>query len=189
MHMQHAANQGARSGSLRRARLGWTFFVVLASAFVVGGCSQFRVMRDSAALTQRWEGVASPDFSFKTLDGEVVGRDALLGKRALFLFWAPWCAVCRHEIPTLNQLVAEKAADDVMLYAISFEDEASVREFLAAEPIAARTAVVADGALPAPFDLVPAFPAWFVLDRQGRFERVRFGYQGEGGMREMLTGK
>lgn len=185
--MRCARTQGKGGGGGRRLRR-WVGLALLV-AMCGSGCAQFRIMRDSRNLTQRWEGVASPDFAFKTLDGEHVRRDAILGQRAVFLFWAPWCTVCRHEIPEMNRLAAGLTENAPQIFAISFEDEASVRQFLAEQPIQGRAAVVADGELPVPFDLVPAFPAWFVMDAKGRFERVRFGYQGEGAIRAILTGE
>lgn len=47
----------------------------------------------------------------------------------LINFWAPWCAPCRREIPSLIQLQREYAERGVKILGIAFDAEQQVRRF------------------------------------------------------------
>jgi len=51
------------------------------------------------------------------------------GEVLLINFWAPWCAPCRREIPSLIEINHEYAAKGVRLLGIAFDGEAQVRRF------------------------------------------------------------
>ena len=44
-------------------------------------------------------------------------------------FWAPWCAPCRREIPTLIEIQRDYAARGVRVLGIAFDAEEQVRRF------------------------------------------------------------
>ena len=44
-------------------------------------------------------------------------------------FWAPWCAPCRREIPTLIEIQRDYAARGVRVLGIAFDGEQQVRRF------------------------------------------------------------
>jgi thiol-disulfide isomerase/thioredoxin len=44
-------------------------------------------------------------------------------------FWAPWCAPCRREIPTLIEIQRDYAARGVRVLGIAFDGEEQVRRF------------------------------------------------------------
>lgn len=48
---------------------------------------------------------AQLQFTSKTLDGKDFAGASLLGKPAVLWFWAPWCAICQREAPTVSKLV------------------------------------------------------------------------------------
>ncbi len=63
------------------------------------------------------------------------GRPAKLGERlapvTLVHFWATWCPPCMTEIPSLNQLGADLAGDDIAILMVAVDDEvAKVAPFL-----------------------------------------------------------
>ncbi len=61
------------------------------------------------------------------------GRQTLLkdwqGEILLVNFWAPWCAPCRREIPTLIEIQRDYASHGVRVLGISFDGEEQVRRF------------------------------------------------------------
>ncbi len=60
--------------------------------------------------------------------GETVFRD-WQGDLLLVNFWAPWCAPCRREIPSLIQIQQEYGERGVRVLGIAFDAEAQVRRF------------------------------------------------------------
>lgn len=52
-------------------------------------------------------GARVPDFSVRTLSGDLLSRASLAGKPVLLVFWNTWCASCAKELPQVNRM-AEK---------------------------------------------------------------------------------
>jgi cytochrome c biogenesis protein CcmG, thiol:disulfide interchange protein DsbE len=64
------------------------------------------------------------DFTVKTLDGESVSLNSLLGegKPVLIDFWATWCGPCRVEIPHLKELHKKYGKDGLIVIGLNLED-------------------------------------------------------------------
>lgn len=63
-----------------------------------------------------------------TLQGKTVKLASFRGKWVLVNLWAPWCPICYHEVPALNEL---DARPDVVVIGVAVDygtDEASVRQ-------------------------------------------------------------
>lgn len=66
-------------------------------------------------------GVLAPDFSLVDANGIAHSRDSFAGKTLVLHFWATWCAVCREEMPVIDQFWAEADKENVALALISFD--------------------------------------------------------------------
>ena len=105
--------------------------------------------------------------------GASLDAETLKGKVVVLEFWATWCGPCVLAIPHLNEL-AEKFKDKpVQFIAITSEDEATVKTFLANKPINAWVALDADKAMNAAF-AVSAIPHTVVLGKDGLIAAVTY---------------
>ncbi|MER6810664.1 TlpA disulfide reductase family protein [Spirillospora sp. NPDC000708] len=107
----------------------------------------------------------------QTLDGQAFRLDSLKGKVAVVNFWASWCAPCRGEAPSLQQIYTENKAKGVEFLGVNFKDakdnaKAFERKFKVGYP----SVFDGDGQVTLAFREVPpsAVPSTLVLDRQGR---------------------
>jgi peroxiredoxin len=160
----------------------------LLAAAAPAACSQWELRGRTSAMEDVWVGKMSPDLAFTTLDGENVRLGDLRGRRVLLTFWATWCLPCRFEMPALDGLLRERPDDGALAFGISNESETVIRAFAAENDIRFPLASVPDRALPAPYNHIPAVPATFVIDREGRIEAMHFGLVGEGTLAQALDG-
>ncbi len=74
-------------------------------------------------------GETIPEFELPALDGGRISSRSYLGSPVVLNFWATWCKPCVKEIPTLNAIARENAAQ-VVTIAIDEEGESAVRPFV-----------------------------------------------------------
>jgi thiol-disulfide isomerase/thioredoxin len=113
----------------------------------------------------------APQASGDTLDGKQLKLSDLKGKVTVVNFWASWCAPCRGEAPSLEQVYTENKAKGVEFVGVGFKDskdnaKAFERKFKVTYP----SLFDQDGQITLAFRDVPpnAIPSTLVLDRQGR---------------------
>ncbi|MFA1549343.1 TlpA family protein disulfide reductase [Actinomadura chokoriensis] len=111
------------------------------------------------------------DVTGERLDGTAFKLSELKGKVVVVNFWASWCAPCRGEAPSLEQVHTENKAKGVDFVGVNFKDskpnaQAFERKFKVTYP----SLFDADGQVTLAFREVPpsAIPSTLVLDRQGR---------------------
>jgi peroxiredoxin len=71
------------------------------------------------------------DFTLKDLNGKSWTLSRLRGHVVIVNFWATWCPPCRKEMPDLEALYKRFRGDGLVILAISDEDAAKVRPFIA----------------------------------------------------------
>jgi peroxiredoxin len=74
---------------------------------------------------------AQVDFVLTDLRGTRWNFKELRGKVVLVNFWATWCPPCRKEMPDLDKLYSRFSKQGLVILALSDEDAATVRAFLA----------------------------------------------------------
>ena len=60
-----------------------------------------------------------PDLTMVTLDGDTLRSSELRGQVVVVNFWATWCGPCRLEMPSLQSLHEDRAADGVVVIGLS----------------------------------------------------------------------
>jgi peroxiredoxin len=73
----------------------------------------------------------APGFELKDLNGSACSLANLKGKIVVLNFWFTQCGGCITEMPDLNALKKQYAGKDVVFLAITFDDNAKVKAFLA----------------------------------------------------------
>ena len=158
--------------STRRTRRLGLAVVAVGLALAVG--TQWWQARGATATTSDTPVLA--DFSFTTLDGQVLTAASLKGKVLVVNFWATWCAPCREEFPSLVALQAQHP-DDVQVIGLAFDDApadaiaAFAREFQVNFPIAIAGAPEAEL-----FGGIIGFPTTFFIDRKRHIVKTHVGY-------------
>lgn len=119
----------------------------------------------------------APDFELVTSAGEVVSNVTLRGRPALLVFWAPWCNVCRKELPEIASFYRQGRLEQLRVISIGFADlRANVDAFVKARPEVF--------VFPAAYDedrwvsqafKVRVTPTYVVLDEQGQIVMAHLG--------------
>ncbi|RFU36525.1 TlpA family protein disulfide reductase [Actinomadura logoneensis] len=114
---------------------------------------------------------AAPQAGGATLEDKQVKLSDLRGKVVVVNFWASWCAPCRGEAPSLEQVYQQNKGKGVEFLGVNFKDDkdnalAFERRFKTSYP----SLFDGDGRIGLAFKDVPpnAIPTTLVLDRQGR---------------------
>jgi peroxiredoxin len=116
-------------------------------------------------------GERAPDFSLRSLGGEMVSLAQFRGHVVILDFWASWCAPCRATMPTLHALWQDVASRGVVLVGISLDrSAAAATAYLAAnkyEDMVALWESLAAAQSVASLYGVRAIPRTVVIDRNG----------------------
>lgn len=106
--------------SLFRLRASAAVVAAVSSVVLAAGCGGDEGGVDS------W-----PEVDVEALDGAVVSTADLVGDRPLVVtLWAVWCQPCRREMPALQEIAAERAADVDVVGVNIGDDVDRVEEFL-----------------------------------------------------------
>jgi thiol-disulfide isomerase/thioredoxin len=112
-----------------------------------------------------------PQAGGTTLDDEKVALADFKGKVTVVNFWASWCAPCRGEAPSLEQVRNETKGKDVRFLGVAFKDgKENARAFERKFKVSYPSLFDSGGQITLAFREVPpnAIPTTLVLDRQGR---------------------
>ena len=98
------------------ARAATTVEAMAAAAMALAGAGAHA----GAAPTQ--VGAQAPALVARSFGGEVIDLATLRGHVVLLNFWASWCTPCREEMPALDAMAREHAAEGLMVVGLSADD-------------------------------------------------------------------
>ena len=119
----------------------------------------------------------APEFELVTSTGEVANNVTLRGRPALLIFWAPWCNVCRKELPEIANFYRHDRPEQLRVLSIGFADlRSNVEAFAKARPgvFVFPNAYDEDRWVAQAFK-VRATPTYVLLDAQGQIALTHFG--------------
>ncbi len=128
-----------------------------------------------------------PHFAARTLDGEHITSESVLGKVVLIDFWATWCPPCKADEPYVESLLDEFAKDGLVVLAVNMgEPKRKVKKYLESSPRKAKIILAEDTTLAAICN-ASVYPVYNVLNREGRLAGVQRGAAGEMALRRLLA--
>jgi peroxiredoxin len=117
-------------------------------------------------------GKPAPDFTLRSLDGEVVSLGDFRGQTVVLNFWATWCGPCRREFPEFVEAYERNKDRGLVILAVNLrENTQSVREFASDFGATFPVLLDADGSVASQYRLRGLPVTWFI-DAQG-FARLQ----------------
>jgi peroxiredoxin len=107
------------------------------------------------------------DFTLTDLEGKTWTLQSLHGKVVLVNFWATWCPPCRKEMPDLDALYRKFKDQGLVVLAISDEEIAKVKPFLAARNLGFPILLDPGRKINELFR-IDGIPKTFIYDREGK---------------------
>jgi peroxiredoxin len=84
-----------------------------------------------AADLSLWTGGPPPMLELKDLDGRLHRLSDYRGRVVLINFWATWCAPCRDEMPSIQELKRKLSGRPFVVLAVNLDEpESRIRNFL-----------------------------------------------------------
>ncbi|HXI26459.1 MAG TPA: TlpA disulfide reductase family protein [Pyrinomonadaceae bacterium] len=125
------------------------------------------------------------DFTLTDVEGKSWTLQSLHGKVVLVNFWATWCPPCRKEMPDLDALYRKFKDKGLVVLAISDEEMAKVKPFLAERNLGFPILLDPGRKINALFH-VDGIPKTFIYDREGKLAAQSIDMRTEKQFLEML---
>lgn len=123
----------------------------------------YRKPQKSTSFT---EGELMETFKERDINGNKIDLKLLRGKIVVINFWFITCPACRDEMPELDRLTKEYAADTgVVFIAISLDPKWKVKDFLKTTPFGYQQ--ISDGRYYCTNNKIDLYPTNVVLDKNG----------------------
>lgn len=110
-------------------------------------------------------------------EGKPLDLSAYKGQVVMVDFWASWCGPCRESFPWLNEMVAKKKSQGLVILGVSVdEDLKDAAKFLATNP--AQFDIIYDpkGEYASYYD-IPGMPTSLIFDRNGKLQHQHAAFK------------
>ena len=118
-----------------------------------------------------------PDIAFADRQGGVRRLSDWKGRPLLVNFWAPWCEPCREEIPLLERLSRQRAADGLQVIGVAVDSRAAVLRYASHAAIRYPLLIGERPGLEAvrALGMEAVFPFSVFVDARGRIVTLKIG--------------
>jgi thiol-disulfide isomerase/thioredoxin len=118
-----------------------------------------------------------PTLTLQDRDGKSRALNEWTGRPVMLNFWATWCAPCRREIPLLNSLREQRAAQRLEIVGVAVDFREEVLKYAQETTIAYPLLIGEEDGLAAvkAFGMQPAFPFTVFADSQQRIVALKIG--------------
>lgn len=161
-------------------RNNWTAFSILALVIGAGWMVFLPPQADAVTggqIPAPREGFLAPDFALQDAQGNTTRLSDLRGQPVLVNVWASWCAPCRAEMRSMQEVYEAYSARGFTILAVNttFQDtQAEALAFAEERGLTFPILFDVDGSVSAGY-LVRAMPTSFFVDQEGIIRRVVFG--------------
>lgn len=125
-------------------------------------------------------GQLAPDFELKALDGRTIRLSDYRGKAVLLNFWATYCGPCKIEMPWIDELQKQYAAQGLVVIGVAQDESQEDVDKFIKEMGVHYTIVMGREAVADAYGGVQFLPGTFYIDRNGRIVDRVFGLAGHG---------
>lgn len=137
----------------------------------------------------QWRGKIAPDFTLTDIVGNVHKLSNYRGRNVAVIFWATWCGPCRLEVPELIELRKATPEDKLTILAISREDAALLKNFVAQNQVNYTVLSSSGASLPSPYADVQSIPSAFFIDPEGKIRLATVGMLPQADIKKVLEAK
>jgi peroxiredoxin len=121
-------------------------------------------------------GTSAPDFSLVDLNGNVVTLTPFKGKVVFLDFWAPWCDICREELPALDALYKKYRNDGLEIIGIDMDpSEKLVSEFIQKVPVTFTVLIDKKSVIRRGYNF-RTLPTAFIIGKDGVIRYLHMGF-------------
>lgn len=120
-------------------------------------------------------------FKLKDVDGKLFRLEDYLGKKVIYLsFWASWCAPCKTELSTLNELHKKYADKNFTVIGVSVDDSTTssqVRNYVKSKKFAFPSLLNPAGDVFFQYNPAHSLPFGLLVDQTGTIVKKYTGFQ------------
>jgi thiol-disulfide isomerase/thioredoxin len=145
--------------------------------WIVAGLAVFLFLRHNDI------GRAAPEFALHGAYGGEYRLDSFRGRPVLLVFWSTNCGICRHELPILDRISAERPGGAVEIACVNIGDVDGAREVM--RPLHLLNLVDTDGSAARNYG-VSGVPKLVLIGADGKIQRSASGLEPESTLRNWL---